>query len=246
MNFIAVIPARYASTRFPGKPLVMIEGKSMINHVCEQTSKCKLFSRVIVATDDERIAENVSESGGEVIMTSDLHQSGTERCNEVVYKLIKDGSIMLSDVVVNIQGDEPFIQPEQINSLIDSFSDKNVSIATLAKRIENNKELLDSNIVKVIIDKYDNAIYFSRATIPFVRGKNSDEWLLVHTYYKHIGIYAYKVKVLQEICSLQPSPLEISESLEQLRWIDNAYKIRVKITDIESIGIDTPEDLKNL
>jgi len=246
MKFIAVIPARYASTRFPGKPLAMIKGKTMINHVYEQASKCEVFSRIIVATDDDRIAENVQGFGGEVMITSDQHRSGTERCNEVSGKLIENGEIEISDVIINIQGDEPFIQQQQINLLADCFLDEDVKIATLAKKVKNNDELFDKNVVKVIIDQLGNAIYFSRSPLPFVRGKNSGEWLSVQTYYKHIGIYAYRGNVLQNICKLEPSQLEISESLEQLRWITNAFKIKVKITEIESIGIDTPEDLLKL
>ncbi|MCD4679985.1 MAG: 3-deoxy-manno-octulosonate cytidylyltransferase [Bacteroidales bacterium] len=246
MKFIGIIPARYASTRFPGKPLTMIKGKTMINHVYDQASICKVFSRVIVATDDDRIAENVQGFGGEVMMTSDQHRSGTERCNEVSGKLIENGEIEISDVIINIQGDEPFIQQQQINLLADCFLDEDVKIATLAKKVKNNDELFDKNVVKVIIDQLGNAIYFSRSPLPFVRGKNSGEWLSVQTYYKHIGIYAYRGNVLQNICKLKSSPLEVSESLEQLRWIANAFKIKVKITEIEAIGIDTPEDLLKL
>jgi len=246
MKFVGIIPARFASSRFPGKPLAMINGKTMINHVYEQASACNELSSVIVATDDERIYKEVSSFGGEVMMTSNEHRSGTERCNEVSTQLIEEGQIDVSDVIINIQGDEPFFQPQQIRLLVDSFNDTDVKIATLAKKIGNSEKLFDPNMVKVIIDKFDYAIYFSRSPLPHVREKNSEEWLSVQSYYKHIGIYAYRANVLQGICKLEPSPLEISESLEQLRWIDNGYKIKVQITKIESIGIDTPEDILNL
>lgn len=246
MKFIGIIPARYDSTRFPGKPLAEIQGKTMINHVFEQTSKSEMLSKVIVATDDERIFQNVKEFGGNVMMTYKSHESGTARCNEVAEKLLDTAEIKNSDIIINIQGDEPFVKPEQINDLAACFDGVDVRIATLAKLIDNYDDLFDTNIVKVIFDEIEYAIYFSRSAIPFVRGKDCKEWLAVQNFYKHIGLYAYRADVLQAICKLKPSDIEVSESLEQLRWIANGYKIKVKITEYESLSIDTPEDLSKI
>ncbi|MBN4062213.1 MAG: 3-deoxy-manno-octulosonate cytidylyltransferase [Flavobacteriales bacterium] len=244
MKAVGIIPARYASSRFPGKPLVEIDGKSMIQRVYEQAKKAASLSIVIVATDDERIESHVNGFGGEAVMTSSAHQSGTDRCAEVAGKHYHD-----YDVAVNIQGDEPFINPAQIDHLISCFTDQDCHIATLVKKIDNPDDLSNPNKMKVVSNAFSEAIYFSRSAIPFCReqgvGKQSD-WLKTHPYYKHIGIYAYRIKTLLEITKLLQSPLEITESLEQLRWIENGYKIKIKITDYESDSVDTPEDLEKL
>ncbi len=241
MKIIGVIPARYASTRFPGKPLTDIAGKSMIQCVYEQAKKSRSLVDVVVATDDARIEEHVKAFGGNVVMTSESHQSGTDRCFEAVQKYSSD-----AEVVINIQGDEPLIYPEQIDLVASCFDSDNVQIATLVKKINDQEELFNVNIPKVVVNKFKEAIYFSRQTIPHIRGKEQSEWLNTHTFYKHIGIYAYRRSVLEEITNLKQSSLELAESLEQLRWIENGYKIKVEVTDFESIAIDTPEDLKKL
>jgi 3-deoxy-manno-octulosonate cytidylyltransferase (CMP-KDO synthetase) len=241
MKIIGIIPARYASTRFPGKPLVDIGGKSMIQRVYEQAKKSKMLADVVVATDDENISNHVSVFGGNVVMTSSEHQSGTDRCFEAIQKF--DAS---ADVVINIQGDEPFIHPEQIDLVASCFSNEGVQIATLVKKINSNEELFNTNTPKVLLNKEKEAIYFSRQTIPHIRGKEQSEWLDNFTFYKHIGIYAYRSKVLAEITALKQSPLELAEALEQLRWIENGYKLKVEITDFESVAVDAPEDLQKL
>lgn len=241
MKIIGIIPARYASSRFPGKPLVDIGGKSMIQRVYEQAKKSGSLADVIVATDDERIAEHVKSFSGKVIMTSDVHQSGTDRCFEAIAKF--DSS---ADIVINIQGDEPFIHPEQIDLVASCFEDESTQIASLVKKINSDSELFNVNTPKVILNKDQEAIYFSRQPLPHVRGKETTQWLNEFTFYKHIGIYAYRTKVLAEITSLKQSSLEIAEALEQLRWIENGYTIKVKVTDFESIAVDTPDDLKKL
>lgn len=242
MRFIGIIPARYASTRFPGKPLVEIHGKSMIQRVVEQALKSTRLSDVVVATDDERIEAHVKDFGGKVVMTSASHQSGTDRCFEAL-ELVGAGDW---DVVINIQGDEPYIMPEQIDLVCSCFTSRNVQIATLVKKVKDIAELSSVNTPKVILNKAKEAIYFSRTPIPYYRGMDQGEWLDLHTYYKHIGIYAYRTDVLEAITRIQPSPLEIAEALEQLRWIESGYKIRVEITEIESIAIDSPSDLLKL
>ncbi len=241
MKIIGIIPARYASTRFPAKPLVDIGGKSMIQRVFAQSKMAKLLTDVVVATDDERIAQHVRSFGGNVVMTNESHQSGTDRCFEAVMAFCKD-----ADVVINIQGDEPFIQPEQVDLLASCFQTPGVQIATLVKKISSEEELFNVNIPKVILNTKKEAVLFSRQTIPHIRGKETKDWLSSYTFYKHIGIYAYRTSVLAEITALKPSPLELAESLEQLRWLDNGYKINVEITDFESVAVDTPEDLKKL
>jgi len=241
MKIIGIIPARYASTRFPGKPLVDIGGKSMIQRVYEQAKKSRSLSDVIVATDDVRIEEHVKSFSGNVIMTSDLHQSGTDRCFEAIKKYSPS-----ADIVINIQGDEPFIHPEQIDLIASCFEDEKAQIATLVKKINADSELFNVNTPKVILNKDQEAVYFSRQPIPFIRGKETAEWLKEYRFYKHIGIYAYRTNILAEITALEQSSLELAEALEQLRWIENGYKIKVKITDFESIAIDTPDDLKKL
>jgi 3-deoxy-manno-octulosonate cytidylyltransferase (CMP-KDO synthetase) len=240
MNILGIIPARYASTRFPGKALVDIAGKTMIQRVYEQSKKCVHLSEVIVATDDERIFNHVAGFGGKVIMTSANHQSGTDRCAEVA--LLHPHY----DVIINIQGDEPFIDPEQIGKLAACFTNSGTQIATLIKKIENKQELFNSNTPKVIINKLSEAVYFSRSPLPHIRGQEPHDWLKHFTYFKHIGIYGYRADVLQEITKLPISPLEKAESLEQLRWIENGYRIKVAETGLETYAVDTPEDLEKL
>ncbi len=239
MKIIGIIPARYASTRFPGKPLVDIDGKSMIQRVYEQCIKAEKLSSILVATDDQRIYDHVLTFGGKPWMTSHEHQSGTDRCAEI----IDSGKAGEWDAVINIQGDEPFIHPEQIDLLCSILEDENVSIGTLVKKITATSELFNHNNVKVILNKQMDAIYFSRSPIPFNRNFPEDEWLKHSQYYKHIGIYGYKKSALAEISKLEKTNLEITESLEQLRWIENGFKIRAGITQLESISIDTPDDL---
>jgi 3-deoxy-manno-octulosonate cytidylyltransferase (CMP-KDO synthetase) len=241
MEIIGIIPARYASTRFPGKPLVDIGGKSMIRRVYEQAKKSVSLSDVLVATDDERIASHVQDFNGKVVMTRSEHQSGTDRCFEAINKFRPK-----ADVVINIQGDEPFIHPRQIDLIASCFSERTTNIATLVKKINTAEELFNPNIPKVVLNKYSEAISFSRQTIPHIRGKEQAEWLRAFTFYKHIGIYAYRTGTLAEITALSPSPLELAEALEQLRWIENGYKLKVKITDFESVAVDVPDDLRKL
>lgn len=242
MKIIGIIPARYTSSRFPGKPLADIFGKSMIQRVYEQASKSPKLSSVMVATDDQRIFDHVTGFGGEVVMTSSLHQSGTSRCQEVVVKL-NDTS---TEVVINIQGDEPFIDPRQIDQLAEMFSDKNIGIATLIKKIQTSDELFNPNVVKAVKGADGRAIYFSRSPIPYIRGADQTEWLEKGIFFKHIGIYAYRAEVLHKIVKLAPSPLEIAESLEQLRWIENGLTIYTSETDFEGFAVDTPEDLAKI
>lgn len=240
MKFIGVIPARFASTRLPGKPLADIHGKPMIQWVYENARKA--LGRVIVATDDLRVFDAVKAFGGEVMMTAADHQSGTDRIGEVVRKL--GDSLNAEDVVVNIQGDEPYIQTQQIELLSALFADEKVQIGTLVKKIDNTELLFNPNIPKVVLDKSSHALLFSRSAIPFARGVEKEEWLKHHTYYKHIGMYAYRVSALLELVQLPLGKLEQAESLEQLRWLENGYKIKVAMTDLESLAVDTPEDLE--
>lgn len=240
MKFLTIIPARYASSRFPGKPLALIGQKPMIQLVYEQVKK--ETDEVYVATDDERIFDAVKSFGGNVVMTSSDHQSGTERCFEAYFAIGKD-----ADVVINVQGDEPFVQPEQIALIKNCFSDPITDIATLVKPFSEKdsfESLSSPNTPKVVINKRMEAIYFSRSLIPYLRGVDRMKWLQKGLFYKHIGMYAYKVDVLEQITRLEPTPLELSESLEQLRWIENGFRIKVGITHTETIGIDTPEDLE--
>ena len=239
MKVLGVIPARYASSRFPGKPLVDIQGKTMIQRVYEQAMKAKSLSKVIVATDDERIFNHVKSFKGEVMMTSDVHQSGTDRCAEVINQLSSEAF----DAVVNIQGDEPFINPSQIDSVVEVLKKEQFMIATLVKRVHTEGVIHNPNIVKAVFSSEGKALYFSRSPIPYLRNTPTDEWLSKGEFYKHIGLYAYKSAVLKEIALLPPSRLEQLESLEQLRWLENGYAIGIAETDLETIGIDTPEDL---
>jgi 3-deoxy-manno-octulosonate cytidylyltransferase (CMP-KDO synthetase) len=236
---IAIIPARYASTRFTGKPLVDIAGKSMIQRVYEQ-AKLSVANEVIVATDSELILNHVTSFGGHAVMTSEHHQSGTERCGEVVSNLLQQNKIRETDVVVNVQGDEPFLKPEQINTLISSFRSQKVKLVTMIKSVKYDEVATDPNVVKVVVDNKQRALYFSRAPIPFYRNAIESESALC---WKHIGIYAYRVKTLLNLVELEPSLLEQAEKLEQLRWLEYGYKIRTCTTDEENISIDTPEDL---
>lgn len=241
MKTLILIPARYASTRFPGKPLAEIAGKPMIRHVVEKA--VKVSDCVYVATDDVRIADVVGGFGGKAVLTSVTHQSGTDRCYEAYQKVAAELQQEF-DVIVNIQGDEPFIRPEQIRSLIACFEDSQVQIATLAKKFEVNDDIFDLNKVKVVFSSLHAALYFSRSPIPFCRGIEKAEWLATTDFYKHVGMYAYRPSVLKEITSIPQGRLEKAESLEQLRWLENGYKIAVRVTEHESIGIDTPEDLE--
>ena len=237
MNSIGIIPARYESTRFPGKPLVEINGKSMIQRVYEQASQARL-QHVLVATDDERIMAEVERFGGKAVLTASTHQSGTDRCFEA-YCLYNQPC----DVIINIQGDEPFIQPEQINLVTDCFNNPATQLATLVKKVASEAELFNPNMPKVVLDNRQQAIYFSRHPIPYVRGAEPAHWLERHTFFKHIGIYGYRADILEQITQLPPSDLELSESLEQLRWLQNGFRIATAFTTQENIGIDTPEDL---
>jgi len=239
MNIIGIIPSRFGSTRFPGKPLVDINGTSMIQRVYEQAKKAKSLAEVVVATDDQRIFDHVKEFGGEVAMTQPTHQSGTDRCAEIISKDGKHDFV----VVINIQGDEPYIHPEQIDQLCNCFTLPETHLATLVKEIKSSDELFNHNHIKVILNKSKEAIYFSRSPIPYCRNFPEQEWVKHHTYYKHIGIYGYRRNTLLEIAKLPKTGLEITESLEQLRWIENGYKIKAEITSHESVSIDTPEDL---
>jgi 3-deoxy-manno-octulosonate cytidylyltransferase (CMP-KDO synthetase) len=233
---VGIIPARYASTRLPGKPLIDIGGKTMIQRVYEQASMCNDLSEVVVATDDERIYNHVRSFGGKCIMTAESHQSGTDRCAEAASKLE-----IIPDAVINIQGDEPFISPNQIGLIAQAFAQPNTQIATLCKKIEHEQDVANPNWVKVVANNHGNAMYFSRSVIPYRRNQGA-----AITYMKHIGIYGYQFDVLNELANLAPSSLELAESLEQLRWLEHGYQIRLIETNVEGISIDTPEDLKRV
>jgi 3-deoxy-manno-octulosonate cytidylyltransferase (CMP-KDO synthetase) len=239
--YTGIIPARFASMRFPGKPLALIGNKPMIQLVYEQASKA--LANVFVATDDQRIFDSVAGFGGRVVMTSSLHQSGTDRCAEAA-KIITGKTGIISDVIINIQGDEPFIKPEQIGLLIKCFTNDEVKLATLIRETGSGEDLFNPNQTKVVIDRNGYAIYFSRSVIPYVRGEEPANWTFRHSFYKHIGLYAYRTDVLGKLTMLDRTPLEIAESLEQNRWIENGFRIKTAITDWESIGIDTPDDLE--
>ena len=237
MKVIGIIPARYASTRFPGKPLAMLGGKTVIERVYEKVSS--VLSDCYVATDDERIYQAVMDFGGRAVMTSADHKSGTDRIAEAMEKIGGD-----YDVVVNVQGDEPFIHAEQIATLCHCFDDPETQIATLGKPFANMAETENPNSPKIVVDNRGFALYFSRSIIPFVRGVNRQEWMSHYPFLKHLGLYAYRKEVLREVTRLPQSSLEKAESLEQLRWLQNGYRIRVGITNQETVGIDTPEDLE--
>ncbi len=235
MKILGIIPSRYASTRFPGKPLIEIDGKTMIQRVFEQASKAQYLHHLIVATDDTRIADHVNNFGGQVEMTSSNHQNGTERCAEILSNSIED-----YDFVINIQGDEPYITPNQIDLLSKSLN-LDIELATLVKRESNRILFEDPNIIKVVFDNQLAAKYFSRSTIPYY--KNNEDY---SGFYKHIGIYAYRADILPKICRLKPSPLELAESLEQLRWLENGYDIKVFETLEDSLSVDVPEDIERI
>ncbi|MBC7654088.1 MAG: 3-deoxy-manno-octulosonate cytidylyltransferase [Oligoflexus sp.] len=237
MKILGIIPARYDSIRFSGKPLIDLAGKSMIQRVYEQAKKASSLAEVVVATDDERIFNAVKAFKGNVIMTASNHKSGTDRCAEVCKKMIG------YDAIINIQGDEPLIDPKQINLLASCFNDISTELATLVKKIETDEELFNQNTPKVIINKDLEAIYFSRQVIPFVKGVAPTQLLKTHIFYKHIGIYGYRTTTLGIISKLKLGNLELSEQLEQLRWIENGYKVKVAITKSESLAIDVPEDV---
>lgn len=239
-RFIGIIPARYASTRFPGKPLAMLGGKSVIFRVYEQVSR--VLGHVYVATDDERIFTHVSAFGGRAVMTSVHHQSGTDRIQEAMAKI----GASEFDVVVNVQGDEPFIQRSQIETVMACFEDERTQIATLGMPFTARHSLEDlenPNSPKIVLDNDGYALYFSRSVVPFVRSAERREWMGRFPFLKHIGLYAYRTDVLSQITALPPSALELAESLEQLRWLQNGFRVKVGITSVETIGIDTPEDL---
>lgn len=238
---LAIIPARYASTRFPGKPLVDIGGKSMIRRTWEQVCRAARVDEVVVATDDARIYEHVRDFGGKVLLTRAGHPSGTDRCAEAVRHFPK------AKIILNVQGDEPFIQPQQIDLLADTLLTRpRFSIATLVKKIDDPALLLNPNVVKAVFSDLHGAIYFSRHPIPFVRGEAPEHWLLRHDFYKHIGLYGFRRRALLQVARLQPTPLERAESLEQLRWLEHGLRIAVGVTGLETLGIDTPEDLLNI
>lgn len=235
---LAIIPARHASTRFPGKPLADIDGKTMIRRVYEQVRKAKRIARVVVATDDERIADHVKEFGGEVVMTSAHHSSGTDRCYEAA--LLMD---MAFEYVINVQGDEPFIQPGQIDALAGALTDKSIELATLVRKVNDEEILTNPNEVKVVLNTNMQAMYFSRQAIPHLRSGKEGSWHSAHGYYHHIGLYAYRIDILDKITKLPLSPLEKAESLEQLRWLENGFKITCVITEEQSYSIDIPGDI---
>ena len=237
MKFIGIIPARYASTRFPGKPLAMLGGRTVIQRVYEQAAA--VLEEAYVATDDERIFKAVEEFGGRVVMTRQDHKSGTDRIEEAAEKIGTQ-----ADVIINIQGDEPFIQKSQIETLKSLFENSETQIGTLGKKFESIEAATNPNSPKIVTDKNGFALYFSRSVIPYIRGKEQAEWLQHFPFLKHLGLYAYLRDVLRQITLLPQSPLEMAESLEQLRWLENGYRIRVGLTDVETVGIDTPEDLR--
>lgn len=240
MKILGIIPARFASTRFPGKPLIDLAGKSMIQRVYEQAKKASSLAEVVVATDSDEIYDAVKKFGGNVIMTSDQHQSGTDRCAEVCVKMTG------YDAIINIQGDEPLIDPQQINLLASCFNDISTDLATLIKKIKTTEELFNFNTPKVIINSRSEAIYFSRQVIPYLKDVAPENYLSKHTFYKHIGIYGYRTTTLGIIAGMKLGNLEFSEKLEQLRWIENGCRIKVAITETESVAIDSPEDVKKV
>lgn len=239
MKIAGIIPARYASTRFPGKSLAVIGGKTVIQRVYEQAVQAVKLDYVIVATDDEAIFKHVESFGGKAVMTSVAHKNGTQRVNEAAGMLDDD-----FDVVINIQGDEPFIDPAKIDALAEVFADNAVEIASLYKRIDEDSDIFNENIVKVVMDNQYNALYFSRSALPFLRNIDKTKWIKSFDFYKHIGVYAYRRSVLKEIVDLQPSAIEKAESLEQLRWLSAGFKIKMVETKSDSIGIDTYDDLR--
>ena len=237
MKFIGIIPARYASTRFPGKPLALLGGKPVIQHVYEKVAA--VLEAAYVATDDERIYQTVKSFGGNVVMTRTDHKSGTDRIEEAIEKIGGDW-----DVIVNVQGDEPFVAKSQLDTICHCFDDATTQIATLGKPFTSMEAVENPNSPKIVVDNLGFAMYFSRSVIPFVRGKEKEEWLQHYPFLKHLGIYAYRKEVLKQVTQLPQSSLELAESLEQLRWLQNGYKLKVGTTDVETVGIDTPQDLE--
>lgn len=237
MKFIGIIPARYASTRFPGKPLALLGGKPVIQHVYEKVAT--VLEAAYVATDDERIYDVVKSFGGQVVMTRTDHKSGTDRIEEAIEKIGGEW-----DVVVNVQGDEPFVAKSQLDTICHCFDDPTTQIATLGKPFESMEAVQNPNSPKIVVDNMGFAMYFSRSVIPYVRGKEKSSWLTHYPFLKHLGIYAYRKDVLRQVTQLPQSSLEIAESLEQLRWLQNGFKIKVGTTDVETVGIDTPQDLE--
>jgi len=237
LSSIGIIPARYASTRFPGKPLADIKGKSMIRRVYEQASQSEL-NEVLVATDDQRIVEHVRQFGGNVVLTSTDHASGTDRCFEAY-----TANNRPFDLIVNVQGDEPFIHPEQINAVIKELQTPEAQISTLVRTITKTEDLFSPNAVKAVLGNHHQALYFSRHPVPYFRGVEAVDWVKKHTYYHHLGIYGFTAPVLEQLVQLPVSELEHCESLEQLRWLENGYRINVGITEYTSFGVDTPDDL---
>jgi len=237
MKFIGIIPARYASTRFPGKPLALLGGKPVIQHVYEKVAA--VLEAAYVATDDERIYDVVKSFGGQVVMTRTDHKSGTDRIEEAIEKIGGEW-----DVVVNVQGDEPFVAKSQLDTICHCFDDPTTQIATLGKPFESMEAVQNPNSPKIVVDNMGFAMYFSRSVIPYVRGKEKSSWLTHYPFLKHLGIYAYRKDVLRQVTQLPQSSLEIAESLEQLRWLQNGFKIKVGTTDVETVGIDTPQDLE--
>lgn len=237
MKFIGIIPARYASTRFPGKPLALLGGKPVIQHVYEKVAA--VLEAAYVATDDERIYDVVKSFGGQVVMTRTDHKSGTDRIEEAIEKIGGEW-----DVVVNVQGDEPFVAKSQLDTICHCFDDPTTQIATLGKPFESMEAVQNPNSPKIVVDNMGFAMYFSRSVIPYVRGKEMSSWLTHYPFLKHLGIYAYRKDVLHQVTQLPQSSLEIAESLEQLRWLQNGFKIKVGTTDVETVGIDTPQDLE--
>lgn len=237
MKFIGIIPARYASTRFPGKPLALLGDKPVIQHVYEKVAA--VLEAAYVATDDERIYDAVKSFGGQVVMTRTDHKSGTDRIEEAIEKIGGEW-----DVVVNVQGDEPFVAKSQLDTICHCFDDPTTQIATLGKPFESMEAVQNPNSPKIVVDNMGFAMYFSRSVIPYVRGKEESSWLTHYPFLKHLGIYAYRKDVLRQVTQLPQSSLEIAESLEQLRWLQNGFKIKVGTTDVETVGIDTPQDLE--
>ena len=243
MKFIAIIPSRYASSRFPGKALALIQEIPMILRVYQQVSKTPGIDQVYVATDDIRIARIIEEADGDVIMTSEDHPTGTSRCKEAKDILVAGGFINNKDIIINIQGDEPFIDPKQIQLVMESFASDHINICTLVKKIESKDDIFDDNVVKVVVNQAGKCLLFSRQAIPFLRDAKREDWIHKHGFLKHIGLYAYRAETLDKISQLNKSSLEEAESLEQLTWIVNGFDVFAQLTTIESIGIDVPEDL---
>ncbi len=240
MSIVGIIPARYSSSRFPGKPLAVIQGKSMLQRVVEQTKKTTCLDYIIVATDDERISAHCEKINIPFVITSPSHPSGTDRCFEALTKIEKK-----FDYVINIQGDEPFLHPEQIDSLAKACDGKR-ELITQMTLCKNEEELFSTDEVKIVLNNKNEALYFSRSVIPYIKNEPSEKWTVLHKYYRHVGMYAYRSDILEAICKLTPSGLEKAESLEQLRWLEAGYKIFCVETNYESHCIDRPEDIERV